>query len=99
MTVPEADAGAALDDAQRRPGCRLRRAERAPACRRDDRATVSTSDPYAYLQWSLENPNDADIDVSGAWSVGERPGDGVNVAVVDQMIHATHKDLAAERSP
>src|SRR4051794_16818350 len=52
-----------------------------------------TMDFWASYQWDLENLNDADIDLSSAWSTGPDPGNGVEVAVVDQLVHETHEDL------
>src|SRR3954453_2267830 len=57
-----------------------------------------TNDPGAYLQWDFESPTtDADIDLSSAWRLNDRrPGAGVDVAVVDQLVHQTHEDFAGQ---
>ena len=54
-----------------------------------------TDDNYAYLQWSLENPvhRRRHRPRRRRGALGERPGDGVDVAVVDQVIHTAHPDL------
>ena len=87
--------------AQRRPGRRLRRAERAARRRRPPPPPYPTDRrPYFWLQWDLEQPNDADIDVvrpGDYWAT--RPGNGVNVAVVDQVIHTSHPDLVGRSTP
>ena len=43
-------------------------------------------------QWHLDNENDEDINVEGAWEEGVL-GEGVNVAVVDSGLFSDHEDL------
>src|SRR6478752_1639098 len=58
-------------------------------------AVPTLPDPWFYFQWSLESPNDSDIDALSAWShPGSGPGTEVKVGVVDQQIYSGHPDLA-----
>lgn len=50
------------------------------------------NDPFFPLQRGLENTDDADLDISEAWTLSM--GTGVKVAVVDQQVDVTHPDLA-----
>jgi subtilisin family serine protease len=64
------------------------------------------SDQLLRYQWDLEQNSstigwvpqrdDADIDIAAAWDTDASQGDGVDVAVVDQMIHTTHPDLEGQ---
>jgi hypothetical protein len=62
-------------------------------------ALPAPNDQYYPFQWSLEQPNDADIDVLRAWETATPLGSGVTVAVVDQQIDVTHPDLEANIEP
>ena len=57
---------------------------------------LAASDPRSE-QWSLEAPDDGDIDVSRAWQSSE--GLNITVAVVDQRIEVDHPDLAQNIQP
>src|SRR4051812_33391958 len=55
---------------------------------------TAVSDPWYSLQWGLGNSDDTDIDVGEAWDNPlDRLGQGVDVAVVDQRVDASHPDL------
>ncbi|KAF2514130.1 S8 family serine peptidase [Flavobacterium salilacus subsp. salilacus] len=49
--------------------------------------------------WGLSNSSNPSIDINAcqAWSITE--GNGINVAILDQGIHKTHNDLAANIHP
>jgi len=92
VTVPDGQAHAALVKLNADP----RVDYAAPNVRLHATALVPplTTDPWARFQWDLENTNDADIDLSAAWNLKPKPGDGVEVAVVDELVHETHEDFS-----
>src|SRR4051794_32199950 len=72
-------------------GCALPAVSAAAA----DSSFAAPTDKWFSTQWSLESPNDADIDVLFAWNHPKAPpGTGVKVGVVDQAIDTEHPDLA-----
>jgi hypothetical protein len=63
-----------------------------------DLRSTTPDDPQFGSQWSLSQPNDADIDAPEAWDIttgGTDPaGNDIVVAVVDNGCQLTHLDLA-----
>jgi len=60
---------------------------------------TTPNDPLYPSQWSLNQPNDADVDAPEAWDVStggtDTAGNQVVVAVVDNGCYLSHLDLAA----
>lgn len=61
--------------------------------------SVCTNDTNFGSLWGLNNSANPNIDINAcqAWTLSQ--GNGVNVAILDQGIHKTHNDLAANISP
>jgi parallel beta-helix repeat protein len=52
------------------------------------------NDPYFYQQWSLNQPNDCDIDAPEAWDI-ETGDSKVIIAIIDTGVDHSHEDLSA----
>lgn len=64
-----------------------------------DFSRTCTNDTDFGSLWGLDNSSNPAIDINAcqAWTITE--GSGVNVAILDQGIHKTHNDLAANIHP